>query len=584
MGALFLARDDDPAFAASVFTAAEPQFARHGFRATTTHSFPGWRLLHAPYAFGGPDTLLEQGDDLIAVAGTFAYDGMIGRPALQALLAHADLPRIDWSRIAGQFVALVRKAGRSFLFTDYFGAFQIYHDPDRRIFSTSLLSAAKALPRLHFDVQGIYEYAFNIFPTGDDSVFAELKRLGPGHVAELTAQGVVLHDAPKPLPEVATDVPLAERLATHRDRLMAVIGAHVGAFGDNVHAPLSGGLDSRLLLAALRAGGSRPQIYVYGSPGSEDVRIAKAIGAAEGFEVEWIEKAAHRRIAPDEFANQVERNFHECDAIPNYGGLFDNGGNEAARKRLHAGGALAASGGCGEVYRDFFFLRDRPTSARTLARSFYARYARGDLTSAFDEDRFLGAIEDKILAALGRPGDRSRLSRLLVEQVYPRVRCRAFFGREISLVAREGAYLMPFLDHNLVEETMTLPIALKQAGTFEAALLNMIDPSLARQPSAYGHDFTVPPSFSHRASEWSTRVRPAWLRQRSYEIQRRLRPMRDDHAGLLSPEYMGRVIDLGMPAMRPYFHVDRIADSGLWQRLACLQYVAEHLGSRLVPA
>ena len=584
MGALFLIRDDDPRLAAPALARAESQFALHGFRDTTTHALPGWRLLHAPYVFSGPETLLERGDDLVAVAGTLTYDGMIGRPALAALLAGAELPRIDWSRIAGQFVALVRKGGRTFLFTDYFGAFQIYHDVDRRLFSTSLLAAAKALPRLRFDTQGIYEYAFNIFPTGDDSVFAELKRLGPGHVAELTAQGVQLHDAPKPLPETTSAMPLAERLVVHRDRLMAVVGAHVRPFGDNVHAPLSGGLDSRLLLAALRAQGCRPQIYVYGSPGSEDVRIAKAIGAAEGFHVEWIEKAAHRRIAPEEFAEQVARNFQECDAIPNYGGLFDNGGNEAARKRLHAGGALAASGGCGEVYRDFFFLRDRPTTARAVARSFYARYARGDVTGAFDEGRFLGAIEDKMLAALGRPGDRARLPRVVIEQLYPRVRCRAFFGREMSLVAREGAYLMPFLDHNLVQETMTLPIALKQAGTFEAALLNAIDPVLARQPSAYGHDFTTPPSARHRLSEWSTRVRPAWLRQRSYEIQRRLRPMRDDHAGLLSPDYMGQVIDLEMPAMRPYFHVDRIADSGLWQRLACLQYLAEHLGSRLVPA
>ena len=51
------------------------------------------------------------------------------------------------------------------------------------------------------------------------------------------------------------------------------------------------------------------------------------------------------------------------------------------------------------------------------------------------------------------------------------MRCRAAFGREISLEARFGPYLMPFLDHHVVAEAMTLPIHLKNAGRFEAMLV-----------------------------------------------------------------------------------------------------------------
>ena len=53
-------------------------------------------------------------------------------------------------------------------------------------------------------------------------------------------------------------------------------------------------------------------------------------------------------------------------------------------------------------------------------------------------------------------------------------------------------------------------------------------------------------------------MRPIWLRKRSYAIQRRLRPMSDEHGGLFSPEYMGRVIDLEFPIMRRYFHLEKI--------------------------
>jgi hypothetical protein len=535
----------------------------------------GWRLFHAPYACGGPDTFLEQSDDLVAVAGTLTCDGRMGREALAALLT-MDPAAPDWSRLGGQFVAFVRKDGRSFLFTDYFAAFQLFHDAEMRLFSTSLLAAANALPRLNFDPQGVYEFAFNVVPTGNDTIFAELRTLGPDTVVELREDGAVLHSVSKPLP-LAAEMPIEDRLDAHRARLMAVAETHVRQFGNNLYCPLSGGLDSRLVLAALRAAGAEPHLFVYGGPDSADVRIAREVAAALGLEIDWLDKEAWRAVTPDEFPEIVARNFQVYDALPNYGELFENGANAFAREARHQGGALSASGGCGEIYRNFFFLPDRRFSAAAVARTFYARYARGDVTEAFDERAFLRAIEDKILAALGRPGDRGRLDRGLIEQIYPRVRCRAVFGREISLEAREGAYLMPFLDHRVVAEAMRLPLALKHAGRFEAMLLNAIDPALARLPSAYGHDFAGPPDRRHRFAEWSTRIRPIALRQRSYALRRRLGPVADEHGGLLTPDYMGRVIDLDFPAMRRFFRPEAITDSGLMRRVANLEYLAARL-------
>jgi asparagine synthase (glutamine-hydrolysing) len=582
MAGLFLVQARDLQFAENALAAAREQFLLHGFSGLSNARLPGWRLLHAPHIAGGPESLLVQGEDLVAVAGTFTCDGKMGRPALEGLLTMMSRPNPDWSRLGGQFVAFVHKSGRSFLFTDYFGAFQLFHDEELRFFSTSLLSAARALPRLSFDPQSVYEFAFSVVPVGDDTIFSELKMLGPDRLAELGEAGAVLRELPKPLPETAVEMPLRERIERHCERLGAVVRRHIAPFPNKVNCALSGGLDSRLVLAALRAEGCQPGVFVYGRPDSDDVRIALEIGRTQGFPVDWLHKEKYRRVEPDHFAEQVERNFHEYDALPNFGALFDNGANAAGRDARYRGGALSASGGCGEIYRNFFFLADRPLSASAVARTFFARYASGDVTGAFDEKLFLRRIEDKILAALGAPGVRSPLPRGLIEQAYPRVRCRSAFGKEISLEGRYGAYLMPFLDHQVVAESMTLPMSLKNAGKFEAMLINAIDPDLARQPSAYGHDFSGPPSFRHRFSEWSTRARPIWLRQKSYAIRRRFASMADDHDGLLSTGYLERVIDLDYPAMRRFFRPERITDSGMMQRISCLEYLAAHLGSRLV--
>ena len=581
MAGLFLVRASVPDFVDAALAGAREQFGRHGFSGLVERKLAGWHLLHAPHIIGGPESLLIEGDDLVAVAGTFTCDGLMGRAALQALLDMPSLEKPDWSRLGGQFVAFVHKHGRSYLFTDYFAAFQLFHDAGLRLFSTSLLSAAKALPRLSFDTQSVYEFAFNVVPIGDDTVFSELKLLGPDRLVELGERGASLREIAKPLPERPATMALPDRIELHRETLGAVVRHHVDRYRDDIHCALSGGLDSRLVLAALRAEGCDPKLYVYGPESSADVRIAQVIASAEGVALDWLDKEAFREVAPDEFAEQVERNFHEYDALPNFGELFENGGNAAARDARHAGGAMSASGGCGEIYRNFFFLPDRPTRAETVARSFFARYASTDTTDRFDERAFLRCIEDKILGSLGLPGDRSKLPRTVIEQIYPRIRCRSLFGREISLEGRYGPYLMPFLDQHVAAAGVALPIDLKNAGRFEAMLLYAIDPELARHPSAYGHDFAGPPSIRHRFDEWSTRARPAWLRQRSYALSRRLRPMADEHGGLLTPDYVGRVIDLDYPAMRRFFRTEAINDSGLMRRVACLEYLAAQLGSRL---
>ena len=148
--------------------------------------------------------------------------------------------------------------------------------------------------------------------------------------------------------------------------------------------------------------------------------------------------------------------------------------------------------------------------------------------------------------------------------------------------ARYGAYMMPFLDHQLVAEAMTLPLGLKNAGRFEARLIASIDPALAAHPSAYGHDFLGAPSARHLFSEWNTRIRPPWLRQKSYGLRRRMGPMADEHGGLLTADYMGKVVDLDFPIMRRFFHTDRITDSSVMRRIANLEYLGARLGSRLV--
>lgn len=584
MGGLFLCRTGETDSASAQMLAdAERQFAAHGFEQAQLFTIPGYRGFHCDFIAGGPTGFYRQGEDFIAIAGTFHWQGKCGVQALAAALAAIEFPFTQWDDAGGQFVALVHKGGRSLLFTDYFAAFQLFIAQEARLFSTSFLAACASAERLHLEAQSVYEYAFNIFPTGDDSFFTGITRLGPYVQIELRADGLHYHSVEKPLPEQDDrHISWAARLEQHHQALRAAVAPFTDFWGDRIQCPLSGGLDSRLALSVLRRMGVQPHIYVYGQKGDTDVDIARTIAKGEHMALEVFDKDGFAAPDPDAYAAIVQRNFHECDALVTDGGLFDNGGNRFARHARHHGGQLAVSGGCGEVFRNFFYLPDKPLHAEDVMRAFYARYFRQDTTARFDPRAFLDRLTDKAFAALGQKRHGQKLSRTIVEHLYPRMRCRAFFGREISLVGRHGAYLMPFYDHHVVAAALQLPLALKNLGTFEAALCAHIDPKLASYPSAYGHSFLEEPQTAQKIYAALGRMRPAWLRQHSYALRRHLGRLEPQgQTGILNPIYLGRVIDLHFPVMRHFFRIESIRDAGLYRRVAAMELLCQYFSDRL---
>lgn len=586
MGAFHLwRRHDDPQADAALRDAAEKQLHLHGHSQLTwieAGERHGW---HAEPVNGGPACLHRNGEDWIAVAGTLVFDGKLGEPALAALLQEFSFPFVQWERVQGHFALLIYKAGALHVLTDWFGAFQLSHDGEYGLFSTSLLASCNHFDRLTFDRQAVYEHAIAEFALGDATPFREIRRLGPDRQLRIDKSGAVQSEAvEKCLPEEPVDMSLDDRLANHAEVLRDLTRPFAAQFGDQIDCPLSAGFDSRLVLAVLRDAGVAPHCYIYGRDGDADVDIPQAIARAEGFALEIENKQDYSDLEPDAFPEIVARNFHECDALVTDGGLFDGGGNRDARLRRQRNGRATASGGCGEVFRNFFYLPDRRFSPRDIASAFYAGFDRRDMTGLFDADDYLDTVAAKASDALGDGrGAGDARSRAAIAQLYPRFRCRSFFGREISLVGRHGAYFMPFLEPSLTAHGLQIPLRLKNNGRFEAALIAELDPALANHPNSYGYRFSEPPTANARWKEFSTRIRPVALRRRTYAIRRRLGAVRHDHfGGLLGDEWLGRVLDLDFPFMRRFFKVENVADPALYRRIATLEYLCQHLGSRVL--
>ena len=261
----------------------------------------------------------------------------------------------------------------------------------------------RRLPRLSFDPQGVYEFAFNVVPIGNDTVFAELKTLGPDRIVDLTRRRALAAEIDKPLPDGRDDAAARSGSPRHRDRLMAVVRPHVRQFGDKVHCPLSGGLDSRLVLAALRAEGCTPASLCL-----------------------WRRRTAPTSASP---ARSPRRRASSSTGSTRKPGARSSPTNSPSRSRaisrpmtrfpiMASCSRMAPTPlrarrpprrrrplGLGRLRRDFPQLLLPPEPAASAPPRWPGPSTpatpQGDVTEAFDEAAFLRGIEDKILAALG---------------------------------------------------------------------------------------------------------------------------------------------------------------------------------------
>ncbi|WP_340118782.1 hypothetical protein [Pelagibius sp. 7325] len=524
-------------------------------------------------AFWQPDA-----DTWILRSGLFSHRALSGAEALRGFLAAFDPDAPDLAETRGQFTLVIRKAGRLHLLGDALGTNKIHHDAGHRLFSNLFIAVAEGLEAPGIDAQGCYEYVWNGVPGAERSFFRELRTLPPGRMAVLSNTGT-----PRlvPLPPLDIDEDsatagetMADAAARQCARLQAVTEQNRRAFGDRVNLLFSGGYDSRLLLALLLDAGIRPRLSVYGRPGDLDREIAATVAKGEGLDFNPVDKAMVATPPPEAFGDTVLADYAAFDGW-RVTGLFDSGADRVDRQGQAGGGWAKMNGSLGEIHRNFFYLPDRPYSARQLVQSFYARYDPRAMTARFDADAYEETLARAVMAAVG--ADKTRLTRRQVELVYPLFRGRYWTAREVPLNQGFGLYLTPFMEPAAIKGTPDWPLGWKSHGLIEAAMIARLSPRLAGYPSVYGRPFDQPPSWRARLRAQASYRRPVWLRRLSYRLQQGKPGILPDY---LSPERLAAVMQPGFPYMRALFRMERVADPDAFNRIATLEFLAQRYNAR----
>ena len=307
-----------------------------------------------------------------------------------------------------------------------------------------------------------------------------------------------------------------------------------------------------------------------------DIAIASTIARGEGFALDVIDKECRIVIDPAEFSEIVARSYLAADGYC-WDGLFNNGAEQEQRAARGAGGAIVLNGGGGEIFRNFFYLRDQPYSVRQLLWSFYAQFDPHACTESFKGERYFCDLERKILELVGPV---KWLERPTIDWLYHRFRCRSWDGRADTINSQYGFTGLPFLNTRITDLASQIPVRWKNHGAFEAELIRLADARLASYSSIYSYNFLSSAPFGARMRDFTSYFRPLMLRRFVHRVKHRWH-RGSLWRGYLASTYVNAVLPDGVQAMRSFFRLDRVGDPAQLARILSLEYLVRQFGHRL---
>lgn len=501
---------------------ASKSLARQGFTPAESFDWQDGALkawMH-PSQLAVENSILCTPTGFACCVGPLWYRGKFGTPALRLLIDEAN--EIDETELRGNFALLVGRGRHCALMNDPLGFVRIYASPDQRFFSTSWLATCAYAGHVELDEYAAAEYVLLGASHSDSTVARGITTLPLAHAFDLTHGG--MHSRFNPRDWTGTSAPSSfnEAIDEADAHLRMVFKEIAAAFPTGVRAALSGGFDSRLIVAGLLASGLRPELFVYGGPASGDIPVARAVADSIGLPLEVVDKDVLNSRLPPPDSECLVRNALFFDGLPS-DGILDSGADQHTRLVSTAGGHIALNGGGGEIFRNFFHLPDRSFHAVDVVRAFYRgfdpRVFRRHDGFATYQDRMVSSIETTL--GIDRSRDR-RLGRAQVELLYPLFRCHHWMSVNNSVAVRHGYYATPLVDLNTVRLTCQLPLPWKNAGRLESRLITGLHGGIAGQPSSYGFRFSDGPDRRAHLSEWSNCMRPVFARPFINAARRRL--------------------------------------------------------------
>lgn len=506
----------------------------------------------------------EDGDFILA-SGTLVYNDKVGQPALGELFRDFCEGRNIDDKLLGNYCVVIFRNGQLWVLNDYYSYYPVYIDSSGTVISSSFLAVAHSVSDGHVNAHELFEFLLHGFFVDKETFFSDVYSIDSRKVWQLQPERkgksrdvrAEFFENTGSLGEIVRDV---------GDSLCSYFETLGRAFGGRVGSALSGGYDTRLMLALIRKIGIKPYLHVYGDADSSDVLVAKAIADGENIALEHIDKASFPVQSPEQFSRDMESRLYFFDGL-NPLGIIDDGRDISTRLDRARHASLQLNGAGGEIYREVWNLPDRRVSVRKFVKARFDRAAYEFCGSGFRPKDYFSKFEEKVKRKLGI--DRSYLERNEAEMMFALLR-NVFAANNNSSNNQVSHALLPFMEPRFVLPAARIPITYKYSGRFQAELIKAIDPELSTYRSSYGIDFSsqIPGTYKlKRAIERHVPLTVRLLRRKMADRKKVAWPY------LLGKEYLDRIIDLSDLRVSEFIDVSKIRDPEIFTRALSIELV-----------
>lgn len=500
--------------------------------------------------------------------GTLIYRGLTGSQATAAILVDASRGRSGFINDAlGNFCLLLGDECSLRIYTDSAGLHHVYHSDDLSLVTNSFIAAACAGRSSKLGRQEILEYIVLAAVFGRQTLLKDCKLLPARGELLLAPSGrrISLREDPWasdviPTKELSIEGQLAKTIAD-LDNYFSQVAA---IFDQKITAALSGGYDSRLVLALLLRHGISPRSFVYGESHDADVRIAEEICRGEGIVLHHVRRGDVGTLGPDEYWRNQDLVFHGLDGLTQYGFACEPYEISHRHDRVY-GGLLAINGGGGEIWRDFWKLPDRRMTPRQFVGAVYGGRLAGLYGSGKHPREFMDQLSLKVAETVGI-GSATQMSPAVIQSLYARFRVRFWQGKNNSVDNHIGYALTPFAENSFAVPAMWIPVAAKRDGWFERQLILRVAPRLAAYNSSYGFDFLRGPGLTTRMAIKGKYWTPLWFRRLHRRISEPSRRFR-----FHSAEFVKHQFGEGRLEVEQYVQLDRLRDPLAFSRALAVE-------------
>lgn len=426
-------------------------------------------------------------------SGTLFFNKKTGTDALRQLESELKQNRrLEDLTLTGNFVLVLFFKGKVQISQDILGGYACFTDDKKAWFTSNFVSASFLNSHFGFNKQEYQEYCLFGLVFGRKTVLEGIETTDPTLVYELTSTRTISKKFK--IPELIYNK--SECLELNVQAVLSEFENYKIAYSESIATALSGGYDTRLMLAACLNLGLLPKLYVYGRSTDKDVIVAKNIAKGEGYLLEHFDNSINQNADATNLVERIRTNFWDFDS---FGNLFSGEQDMKLRLARTKESRLVLHGWGGAIYRDIWITSIRNIRLGSLIRLFYDT---GEVEGfGIDPHVFWENIEQKVFSQAKPFGISDKIiDQELVDRVF--FLHRVNFNHTNTIInGYLGNSVMPFTAEGVALNSFSIPNKFKKFGVFESEMIKTLHPKIASYNSEYGFDFFSGPSFKHKIKQ-----------------------------------------------------------------------------------